>query len=58
MLIENRRTKDAIAVVAIAVGGVAVLSTNHWPFAMCKDFVIHGGLNGVCHASRDRQQLT
>ena len=56
---ENRQTKNAIAVVAPAVGDVVVLSTKHRPFAERQDFAIDGGLNGVCQASRVlQQQLT
>lgn len=48
LLKENRRTKNANATVVTAVGSMIVLSTKYRPFAMCQDFAIQGGLNGVC----------
>ena len=56
---ESRQTKNAVAAVAPAVGGVVVLSTKHRPFAERQDFAIYGGLNGVCHGmSRNWLHLT
>ena len=55
---ENRRTKNAKAAVAVAVGDVIALSAKHWLFAMRQDFATQGGLNGVCHESQECQQLT
>ena len=47
LLKENRRTKNANATVATAVGYIGVLPTKNRSFAMRQDFAIQCGLNGV-----------
>ena len=59
VMVKNEGNRgEAIATVATTVGVVLFLSSTRWPFAMRQDFAIDGGLNGVCHKSRDVQKRT